>query len=131
MTPTSTRTTRIRVEIPTRPEQVRVLRLAASSLASDSGLSTERIQDLALAIDELASAVIDAVEDDSCRLLVTLDADDLGIGLRGRVVDGAPSEVLLHDVARSMVDAVCDDWSVSEPGTSASFRLTMLVRDAG
>ena len=52
----------IRLTVPAALEYVRIVRLTASGVASRLGFDVEEIEDLRVAVDELASIVVEAAD---------------------------------------------------------------------
>ena len=64
----------IRLSVPAALEYVRIVRLTASGVASRLGFDVEEIEDLRVAVDELASLVVESA--DGGELAVQFDVRD-------------------------------------------------------
>ncbi len=126
MPPPTTTSTRVVIEIGPDARLVRLVRLAARSLATDSGFRADDLDDLALALDELVSATLATLDGDA-KLRLEMDADDLGVTVRG-VVEGHASPLDVDDVARSILDNAADRWTV---GGDEAFHLVRLGPEVG
>lgn len=117
--PGTTTTATVTVELGPDPRLVRVARLAARSMASDSGFTLNDLEDLSLAIDELSACAIAAM-DITARLRIHLDTDDIGISARAIVV-GEAEPLVVGDLTRSILDHSVDRWAVNDG--AVAFRL--------
>lgn len=117
----------VRLSVPGSLEYVRVVRLTAAAVAARLGFDVEEIEDLRVAVDELASAVIEA--GDGAEL--TLAFSNLGGTF---VVEGtavATTDPGLDDLTRLILGAVVDDFTLSSSGGVARFRATKRSITAG
>lgn len=108
----------VRLSFPGSLEYVRVARMTASAMAARLGFDVEEIEDVRVAVDELASVVIEA--GDGSELSLTFS--DLGGAF---VVEGrAPvvSEPRLDDLTRQILSVVVDDFELGSSAGSAEFR---------
>jgi serine/threonine-protein kinase RsbW len=130
------------VNIPSNPVFERVVRASASEVGQAIGLSTERIEDLKLAVSE---AVNNAIEHGNRReaarfveVTFLMDADKLEVRIRdegsgGARIDPAPRVVEEHNLEAGMhrgfgmylISALVDDCEVSSShhGTTLTLRL--------
>jgi len=98
-----------RLTVPARPEYTRVLRLVADGIAAEAGLDMDRIDDLELAIDEAAAALIE--QTDSEELLLTLRRE--GPSVIARLSGDRSDGDLQIDALRSVVlAAVADEVTI-------------------
>lgn len=100
------------------PTMLRVVRLAASSLAADLGFSVHDVDDLALAVDELAAALFDVADTD---VNLFFRVDQLGLSVRGHALAGADIE--LTETATSILTQACDLFETGGHATGPSFSL--------
>ena len=105
--------------MPVSLEYVRILRLTTSGMATRLGFDVEGIDDLRIAVDELASAVIGAATGPT--LEVTLCARDGELRIEGRAGVPADCVVALDDLSNRILKAVSDDFGVEVAGTTARF----------
>ncbi len=119
-------TTTVRIELGADARLIRIVRLAARSLATDAGFRLDDLEDLALALDELVTATMAVLGDDG-KLQLDLEADDLGVSVRGTILgDHKPLEI--DDVSRSILDNAADRWTV---GGKEAFHLVRLGPEVG
>jgi len=108
----------VRLTFPGSLEYVRVARMTASAVAARLGFDIEEIEDLRVAVDELASAVIEA--GDGRELDITFS--ELG----GRfVVEGRAAVVAepqLDDLTRQILSVVVDEFDLATTDGVAEFR---------
>ena len=72
-------TTHVLIEVPARPQYVKVLRSILASVAAGLDFSLERIDDLKMAVGEASSQLLDAAPDGRT---LKLEADPVPEGLR-------------------------------------------------
>ena len=125
----------VELEIPSRSVYVGVVRLAVASLARDSGLDEERVDDLKIAVSEAcANAVSGADDAPSIRVRWTEAADHLAVEIEDEAsnlyvpdnpaIEGETAEDRLSlsiELLKSLVDAC--DIETSEGGAT----LTRLI----
>lgn len=104
---------------------LRVVRLAASSLAADAGFEVHDVEDLVLAVDELAAALF-AVADGE--VSITLRADGVGVTATGRSTSG--SDIELGELATSILDQACDLYEVRRTEGGPMFSMAKILNGA-
>lgn len=120
----------IRLTIPAEPRLLRLARMTAATIAVDLGFSLQDIEDVRVAVDELAAVLIEGDEPDAVLELAFGSAHG-SILVTGEVVGGSSRTPELHAVARELLDLVADDYAVEGgPDGRASFRLTKHRRSA-
>jgi serine/threonine-protein kinase RsbW len=109
----------VRLSFPGSLEYVRVARMTASAVAARLGFDIEEIEDVRVAVDELASVVIEA--GDGGELDVTFS--DLG----GRfVIEGharVATEPQLDQLTKQILSVVVDEFELSTSNGLAEFRV--------
>jgi len=108
----------VRLSVPGSLEYVRVVRLTAAAVAARLGFDVEEIEDLRVAVDELASVVIEA----GAGAELSLSFSNLGDRF---VVEGSAavvSEPGLDELTRQILGAVVDDFDISTTDGVAHFR---------
>ena len=116
----------VHLRIATQPGQLRFARVTAATLAGDLPFTLRAIEDLRVAVDELAAAAIEGCEADG-ELSLTFTADGDVVVVEGRVADaGAPPE--LHPVAEDLLELVVDHYELGVDGSDRVFRLTKRPR---
>ncbi len=114
----------IRLTIPAEPRLLRLARMTAATIAVDLGFSLQDIEDVRVAVDELAAVLIEGDEPGTV-LELAFRSDGESILVSGEVVGGTGATPELHAVARELLDLVADDYAVERSATGrACFRLT-------
>jgi hypothetical protein len=107
-------------------QHLRAVRLVAADAGRRAGLSLSEIDDLRIAVDELAQALIDVTEH---RLVVRVAVHGNQVVVRGtarrRRSDPAPG---LGTVPELIVDAVTDHHRLEHSASEMSFLLTKRAR---
>ncbi len=103
----------LKLTFPCDPSVLRVVRLAASSMAMDVGFGINDLDDLSLAVDELTSALLESATGE---VEVRIVVDDFGVTVTGVATDSTGVE--LNDLAVSILNAATDRFTVREDGYS-------------
>jgi serine/threonine-protein kinase RsbW len=112
----------VRLLIPSSVRHLRLARVTASTMASDLSFDLQDIEDLRVAVDELAAILIQDCPPDAV-LELRFDAVDGGLRINGQItVPGLPAAAL-HPVARELLELVADEYAFSPSGDSRSFEL--------
>jgi len=100
----------VRLRVPAALEYVRLVRLTGSGVASRLGFDIEEIENLRVALDELASIVIDFAA--AGELEITFFTTDTELRIMGRapVADGV--EVGVEELTAQILKAVIDDYEL-------------------
>lgn len=124
--PTQTRS-HAELRIPSDPRLLRVARVTAAALAADLPFTVQDIEDLRVAVDELAAAAIDGCDADAL-LELRFEVGDHELRVSGRVAGaGAPTE--LHPVAADLLGLVADGHELAADGDDRVFRFTKRAGD--
>lgn len=118
----STSSRRAELRIPCDPRMLRLARVTAASMAADLPFTVQDIEDLRVAVDELAAAIIEGCDVDG-ELTISFASDEDSLTVRGRVV-GAGSVPDLHPVAVDLLSMLADDHELSTDGEDRVFRFT-------
>jgi hypothetical protein len=108
----------VRLSVPGSLEYVRVVRLTAAAVAARAGFDVEEIEDLRVAVDELASVVVEAGGGREIAFAFSNLAGSF-------VVEGsAPvaTEPRLDDLTRQILSVVVDAFEISTADGVAHFR---------
>lgn len=113
----------MRIDVPAHARFLHVLRVAAASASIEVLDDFRAVDDLRLAIDELAAAALETAHADA-RLEVELWAEGRTLHVRGRVAaDGqAPS---LSDIGRLLVASVTRSHRLEREGEAVVFELAV------
>jgi len=109
----------VKLAIPTSLEFVRIVRLTASGLASRLGFDVEEIDNLRIAVDELAGAVVDAST--SGKLEVTFRDGDGELRIEGHAPVAPGRGLGIDDLTAQILNSVCDKYELRVDGDSARF----------
>lgn len=108
------------LRIPSDPRLLRVARVTAAALAAELPFTVQDIEDLRVAVDELAAAAIEGCPvDGQLDLLFAVEGDALRVD--GRVIGaGTPPE--LHPVAADLLGFVADEHELTTEDGDRVFR---------
>ncbi|MGI9596216.1 MAG: hypothetical protein ACR2QK_08650 [Acidimicrobiales bacterium] len=109
------------LQTPSATQFLHVIRLTTAGAGAEAGLTTEEIDDVKIAVDELCSLVM-AVSTETDRLTLTFLATDNGVTIEATGPSGAELEI--DDLARAILDATVDKLELSDSTLGAGFRLT-------
>ena len=101
---------------------LRVARVTAASLAADLPFTVGDVEDLRVAVDELAAAAIDGCDADAV-LDLHFQVDEDALVVTGRVA-GAGEVPELHSVAVDLLGLVADGHELGTDGEDRVFRFT-------
>lgn len=122
----------VRLLIPSSPRHLRLARVTASTMATDLDFGLADIEDLRVAVDELAALLIQDCPADAV-LELRFAALDGGLHVTGEVTGpSAPTFIeapVLHPVARELLDLVSDRYTVAPAGGARSFELVKRRRN--
>jgi len=116
----------IRLTVPAALEYVRIVRLTASGVASRLGFDVEEIEDLRVAVDELASLVVESADGGDLAVQFAVCDDILRIEGEATLVAGQ-SEVRVDDLTAQILAAVVDEWDFSAEDGNVRFACTRRV----
>ena len=112
----------ITITVPAESRFLHVVRLTAAGAAAESELSTEQIEDVKIAIDELAAAAISAAGI-TAELVIDFRGDDTGLEVRCSVEVDSP--LVIDELSTAILDATVDEYAVTAGVQSqAGFTLT-------
>ena len=112
----------VELRLPADPHLLRVARVTVASVAATLPFTLTDIEDLRIAVDELAALVIDGSSPDAT-LVLEITADDHGVSVVGRVAGAGPMPDL-HPVARELLSMVAGDHELRTDGDDRTFRFT-------
>jgi serine/threonine-protein kinase RsbW len=110
----------VRLSVPGSLEYVRVVRLTAAAVAARVGFDIEEIEDLRVAVDELASVVIEAGDGAEITFMFS-NRDDTFVMEGSAAVTASPS---IDDLSRQILSVVVDDFELDTADGVAQFRAT-------
>jgi len=100
----------VRLVVPASLEYVRIVRLTGSGVASRLGFDIEEIENLRVALDELASMTIEMASAGDLEITFSTTETELRITGRAPVAPGA--EVGVEPLTAQILKAVIDDYDV-------------------
>lgn len=110
------------LRIPADRRVLRMARVTAAAMAADLPFTIQDIEDLRVAVDELAAALIDGCGPDET-LDLDFEVEDGDLVVSGRVVGaGAPAE--LHPVAADLLGLVAHGHQLGVDGSDRVFSFT-------
>lgn len=114
----------IRVTIPASPQYVQVLRLVASGLASRLGFTIDDIEDLKIAVDELASYLTGLQgREGTLELSFQIFESRIEITGIGRLAEAQAVRDELTEMSRVILKAVVDEASLARQDGRPTFAL--------
>jgi serine/threonine-protein kinase RsbW len=112
----------VRLSVPAALEYVRIVRLTASGVASRLGLDVDEIENLRVAVDELASTVVDASADGD--LEISFSSGDGELRIEGRAPVASGGDVGIDQLSAQILNAVCDKYELRVVDGAARFSCT-------
>ena len=100
----------VRLSVPAALEYVRIIRLTGSGVASRLAFDVEEIENLRVAIDELASMAIEAA--DGGELEITFRSGENELRIEGCAPARAGAEVGIDALTGQILKAVIDDYEL-------------------
>ena len=115
----------IDLRLPADPSMSKVLRLAASGVASLGGFTVLEIEEIKLAVSEVLIALIEHGAGGAIEVQFTVSSDEFGV--RGSTSVGASFDLHHPDLALSRVvlDDVCTEHSLGIVGTDVRISATL------
>ena len=119
-----TSTHNVRVKIPASPVYLRVVRLVAADLASRLGFTIDEIEDLKIAVDELAAYMTGSQgRDGTLEIVFEVEEDRIDISGKGHFAPGSRVRTELTDFSRTILETVADKASLEQLDGTPTFRL--------
>lgn len=111
----------VRLTVPASHEYVRIVRLTASGIANKLGFDVDELETLRIAVDELATLVLEAASDSgTLEIDFIIGADELSIEGRAPARNGA--DFGADDLTTQILMAVIDEYDASLDDGYAHFR---------
>lgn len=112
--------TQVELAIPGSPEYLRLARIAAADVGSRVGMTFEDLEDLRIAVDELAFTITEGRADSTLSLVFALR--DGAIEIRGSCAD-IGGDLAPTELARTIVAAVVDEYQLETVDGQRRFRV--------
>ena len=109
----------VRLSVPATLENMRIVRLTVSGVASRFGYDVDEIENLRVAVDELASTIVDSAA--GGELEITFTSNDGDFMIEGRTPIAPGVEVGIDELSAQILNAVCDKYEVRVDDRSARF----------
>jgi serine/threonine-protein kinase RsbW len=90
--------------------------MAAASLAVELDFDVDEIDDLRMGVNELVALLVDAADGAEARIDVVFTVGDDSIEMRAELVSEPAAVVEPDAIARRVLDAVVDRWSLDDAG---------------
>lgn len=115
---------------PADAQHVRLARLVASGLAVTAGFDVEEVADFRIAVDELCATLLETTDHS---VALTFRVEGGKVEVAGQTTGPAPSppDPLRMDLARQILDVVCDGYDLDLVDGRAVFHLTKHAAQAG
>ena len=111
----------VRLDVPADVRFLRLLRVSVATSLLEHEPTLEHLDDVRLAVDELAVSVIQAAPEGE-RLRVLIEPSAAGVVVRGRVAaDGEPPVV--SEVGELLLGATCRQYRLEREGPDLVFEL--------
>jgi serine/threonine-protein kinase RsbW len=113
----------VRLSLPASPDFVRIVRLAASGIATNLGFDVDELDDLRVAVGELVNLTLEVCEPETLEVLFTIEGKEL------RVEGSAPAAggrvVELDTLTRQILDAFLDTYTIEITDGRVCFSCTL------
>jgi hypothetical protein len=112
-------TEEVRLSVPASLENMRIVRMTVSGVASRFGYDVDEIENLRVAVDELASTIVDGSSDGELEISFTTNGADFLIQGCAPVTPAAVNGV--DELSSQILNAVCDKYELRIDGDVARF----------
>jgi serine/threonine-protein kinase RsbW len=118
----------VQLAVPAALEYVRIVRLTGSGVASRLGFDVDEIENLRVAIDELASMVVEFASDGVLDISFFTTNGELRIEGSAPVRPGV--EVAVEDLTAQILKAVCDEYALRADNGNVRFSYVRRLPEA-
>jgi anti-sigma regulatory factor (Ser/Thr protein kinase) len=117
---------------PAERGSVRLVRILASGVAADAGLSIDDTEDLRIAVSELVALLVDGADDDGSTIEVEFGRTLGEVVVEGRraTVSESADPAAVDDLVLGILRVVVDDHTFDVGDTGRRFRLVKRARAA-
>src|SRR5712671_4397974 len=113
----------VRLSLPASPDFVRIVRLAASGIATNLGFDVDELDDLRVAVGELVNLTLEVCEPETLDVLFTVDGKDFRI--EGEAPAASGRVVELDALTRQILDAILDAYKIEIVDDRVCFSCTV------
>jgi serine/threonine-protein kinase RsbW len=113
----------VRLSLPASPDYVRIVRLAASGIATNLGFDVDELDDLRVAVGELVNLTLEVCRPEILEVLFTVDGSELRIEGSAPAADGRVVE--LDSLTRQILDAFLDTYTIEIVDGNVCFSCTL------
>ena len=100
----------VRLSLPASPEYVRIVRLAASGIATNLGFDVDELDDLRVAVGELTNLTLEVCKPGTLDVVFTVEGNVFNIEASAPAADGGRVE--LDGLTRQILDAFLDTYKI-------------------
>jgi serine/threonine-protein kinase RsbW len=112
----------IQLHIPASARYLRLARLTAAGLAGELGYTTEAVEDVRVAVDELCSAIIDDASA-TTELALVYRPTPAGLIVEGTCRAEGSVAPALDEMAQDLLARLADEYSIAAVDGQRTFRL--------
>ena len=113
----------VRLSLPASPDYVRIVRLAASGIATNLGFDVDELDDLRVAVGELVNLTLEVCRPETLEVLFTVNGSELRIEGSAPAADGRVVE--LDSLTRQILDAFLDTYKIEIADGNVCFSCTV------
>ena len=113
----------VRLSLPASPDYVRIVRLAASGIATNLGFDVDELDDLRVAVGELVNLTLEVCRPEILEVMFTVDGSELRIEGSAPAADGRVVE--LDSLTRQILDAFLDTYTIGIVDGAVCFSCTL------
>ena len=113
----------VRLSLPASPDYVRIVRLAASGIATNLGFDVDELDDLRVAVGELVNLTLEVCRPETLEVLFTVNGSELRIEGSAPAADGRVVE--LDSLTRQILDAFLDTYKIEIADGDVCFSCTL------
>jgi len=113
----------VRLSLPASPDYVRIVRLAASGIATNLGFDVDELDDLRVAVGELVNLTLEVCKPETLDVTFTIDGNELRVEGAAPAADGRVVE--LDSLTRQILDAFLDTYTIDITDGRVCFSCTL------
>jgi hypothetical protein len=113
----------VRLSLPASPEYVRIVRLAASGIATNLGFDVDELDDLRVAVGELTNLTLEVCKPETLDVVFTVEGNVFNIEGSAPAADGRRVE--LDGLTRQILDAFLDTYKIAIVDERVCFSCTL------